>query len=116
MEGLRARGRHGDLLDIYEAGAQAAGGSRAAELLLAAASVASGALSDADTVWALTHCAAEAAPENPAALRALVEGLCARKESAELLAALERLIPLSEDALQALEARRRAGPAPQITE
>ncbi|RKG62325.1 flagellar hook-length control protein FliK [Corallococcus sp. AB011P] len=98
VEGLRALGRHGDLLGIYEAGAEAAGGSRAAELLLAAASVANESLSDADTAWALTRRAAEADPESPAALRALVDGLRARKESTELLAALERLIPLTDDA------------------
>jgi tetratricopeptide (TPR) repeat protein len=101
VAGLRALGRHGDLLDVYAAGAEAAGGPRAAELLLAAASVAAESLADADEAWALTQRAAEAAPEDLAALRALVAGLRQRGESARLLEALERLVPRVEDADEA---------------
>ncbi|HZI14658.1 MAG TPA: flagellar hook-length control protein FliK, partial [Myxococcus sp.] len=101
VEGLRALGRHGDLLEVYESGAQAAGGQRAAELLLAAASVASASLADEEGAWALTQRAAEAAPEDVAALRSLVAGLRQRGESARLLEALERLVPRVEDADEA---------------
>ncbi|MBZ4419259.1 flagellar hook-length control protein FliK [Myxococcus sp. RHSTA-1-4] len=101
VAGLRALGRHGDLLDVYASGAEAAGGQRAAELLLAAASVASESLADEDEAWALTQRAAEAAPDNLTALRALVDGLRKRGESARLLEALERLVPRVEDADEA---------------
>ncbi|QSQ23007.1 flagellar hook-length control protein FliK [Pyxidicoccus parkwayensis] len=101
VAGLHALGRHGELLDVYAAGAEAAGGKRAAELLLAAASVATESLADEDTAWALTQRAAEAAPEDLTALRALVEGLRKRGESARLLEALERLVPRVEDADEA---------------
>jgi tetratricopeptide (TPR) repeat protein len=101
VAGLRALGRHGDLLDVYSAGAEAAGGQRAAELLLAAASVATESLADEDAAWELTQRAAEAAPEDLTALRALVEGLRKRGESARLLEALERWVPRVEDADEA---------------
>lgn len=101
VAGLRALGRHGDLLDVYASGAEAAGGQRAAELLLAAASVATESLADEDTAWALTQRAAEAAPEDLTALRALVEGLRKRGESTRLLDALERWVPRVEDADEA---------------
>ena len=101
VAGLRALGRHGDLLEVYASGAEAAGGQRAAEMLLAAASVATESLADEDAAWALTQRAAEAAPENLAALRALVDGLRRRNESARLLEALERLVPRVEDADEA---------------
>ncbi|NMO15257.1 flagellar hook-length control protein FliK [Pyxidicoccus fallax] len=101
VEGLRALGRHGDLLDVYAAGAEAAGGKRAAELLLAAASVASESLADAEEAWALTQRAAEAAPDDLTALRALVDGLRERGEPTRLLEALERLVPRVEDADEA---------------
>ncbi|WP_164002222.1 flagellar hook-length control protein FliK [Pyxidicoccus caerfyrddinensis] len=101
VAGLRALGRHGDLLEVYASGAEAAGGKRAAELLLAAASVATESLADEDAAWSLTQRAAEAAPEDLTALRALVEGLRKRGESTRLLDALERLVPRVEDADEA---------------
>ncbi|MCY1019872.1 flagellar hook-length control protein FliK [Pyxidicoccus sp. MSG2] len=101
VAGLRALGRHGDLLEVYASGAEAAGGRRAAELLLAAASVAAESLADEDAAWALTQRAAEAAPEDLTALRALVEGLRKRGESTRLLDALEQLVPRVEDADEA---------------
>jgi tetratricopeptide (TPR) repeat protein len=101
VEGLRALARHGDLLEVYEAGANAAGGTRAAELLLAAASVAETQLADADRAWALKERAAESDPENREALRALVEGLRQKGDKARLLEALERLVPRTDDADEA---------------
>ncbi|MBU8895496.1 flagellar hook-length control protein FliK [Corallococcus sp. M34] len=101
VRGLRALGRHGDLLAVYEAGAEAAGGARAAELLLAAASVAAESMADPEAAWALTQRAAEADPSDVPALRALVEGLRARAQTALLVDALERLIPLTVDADEA---------------
>ena len=95
--GLRALRRPADLLAVYEAGAHAAGGSRAAELLLAAADVAASQLDDPQRAEALRERAAEADPTNVAALKARVEGLRKRGESAALLEALERLIPVTED-------------------
>ncbi|WP_257458389.1 tetratricopeptide repeat protein [Archangium lipolyticum] len=99
--GLRALGRPSDLLAVYEAGAQAAGGSRAAELLLAAADVAANQLDDPRRATALRERAAEADPSNVAALRARVVGLRQRGDTAALLEALERLIPETEDADEA---------------
>ncbi|TQF15354.1 flagellar hook-length control protein FliK [Myxococcus llanfairpwllgwyngyllgogerychwyrndrobwllllantysiliogogogochensis] len=101
VAGLRALGRHGDLLAVYESGAEAAGGVRAAELLLAAATVAAESLADVDAAWELTQRAAEAAPEDVTALRALVTGLREREETTRLLEALERLVPHLEDADEA---------------
>ncbi|MCP3105545.1 flagellar hook-length control protein FliK, partial [Myxococcus sp. K15C18031901] len=101
VAGLSALGRHGDLLAIYESGAEAAGGARAAELLLAAATVAAESLADASAAWEFTQRAAEAAPEDVAALRALVAGLRSRSEPARLVDALERLVPRVEDADEA---------------
>ncbi|WNG50593.1 flagellar hook-length control protein FliK [Archangium minus] len=101
VTGLRALGRPADLLAVYEAGAEAAGGSRAAELLLAAAEVAAEQLDDPRRAAALRERAAEADPTNVAAIRALVEGLRKRGEQAALLEALERLVPATEDADEA---------------
>jgi tetratricopeptide (TPR) repeat protein len=99
--GLRALRRPADLLAVYEAGAQAAGGSRAAELLLAAAEVAAGQLDDPRRAEALRERAAEADPSNVDALKARVEGLRKRGDQAALLEALERLVPATEDADEA---------------
>ncbi|MBZ4408850.1 flagellar hook-length control protein FliK [Myxococcus sp. XM-1-1-1] len=101
VAGLRAMGRHGDLLAVYESGAEAAGGARAAELLLAAATVAAESLADADAAWEFTQRAAEAAPEDVTALRALVTGLRERRDTGRLRQALERLVPRLEDADEA---------------
>ncbi|QRK09515.1 flagellar hook-length control protein FliK [Archangium violaceum] len=101
VTGLRALGRPADLLAVYEAGAEAAGGSRAAELLMAAAEVAAEQLDDPRRAAALRERAAEADPTNVAAIRALVEGLRERGEQAALLEALERLVPATEDADEA---------------
>lgn len=100
-EGLRALARHGDLLEVYETGANAAGGARAAELLLAAASVAQTELSDTARAWELKERAAEADPSNREALHALAEGLRQKGDKARLLDALERLVPKTEDADEA---------------
>ncbi|REG26782.1 lipopolysaccharide biosynthesis regulator YciM [Archangium gephyra] len=99
--GLRALRRPADLLAVYEAGAQAAGGSRAAELLLAAAEVAAEQLDDPQRAEALRERAAEADPANVAALKARVAGLRKRGDSAALLETLERLVPATEDADEA---------------
>ena len=99
--GLRALRRPADLLAVYEAGALAAGGSRAAELLLAAADVAAGQLDDPQRAEALVERAAEADPANVAALKARVVGLRKRGDSATLLETLERLVPATEDADEA---------------
>lgn len=96
--GLRALGRPADLLAVYEAGANAAGGARAAEWLLAAAEVAAAQLDDPRRAAALRERAAEADPTNLVALRARVVGLRERGEQAALLEALERLVPAVEDA------------------
>ncbi|WP_224364763.1 flagellar hook-length control protein FliK [Hyalangium versicolor] len=101
VEGLRALGRHSELLDVYEAGATAAGGSRAAELLLAAANVADEQLAEPDRAWALRQRAVEADPSNEAALRKLVEGLRQRGDSEKLLEVLQRLVERTEDADEA---------------
>ncbi|QSQ12977.1 flagellar hook-length control protein FliK [Myxococcus landrumensis] len=105
VAGLRAMGRHGDLLAVYESGAEAAGGTRAAELLLAAATVAAESLADLDAAWDLTQRAAEAAPEDVTALKALVAGLRERSDTARLREALEQLVPRLEDADEAALAR-----------
>jgi tetratricopeptide (TPR) repeat protein len=101
VEGLRALGRHAELLDVYEAGATAAGGSRAAELLLAAANVADAELAEPERAWTLLQRAAEADPSNEAVLRKLVEGLRQRGDSERLLEALQRLVERTEDADEA---------------
>lgn len=101
VEGLRALGRHSELLDVYEAGATAAGGSRAAELLLAAANVADTELSEPERAWTLRQRAAEADPANEAALRKLVEGLRQRGDNARLLEALQRLVEKTKDSDEA---------------
>jgi len=101
VRGLRALGRPADLLAVYEAGAQAAGGSRAAELLLAAADVAAELLDDAERAAALRERAAEADPSNVPALRARVAGLRARGEKAALLDALTHLVSVTDDADEA---------------
>jgi tetratricopeptide (TPR) repeat protein len=101
VEGLRALGRYAELLDVYEAGATAAGGARAAELLLAAANVAGAELADPDHAWALWQRAAEADPSNELALRKLVEGLRQRDDTARLLEALPRLVERTKDADEA---------------
>ncbi len=97
VEGLRALSRPADLLAVYEAGAQAAGGARAAELLLAAADVAAAQLDDPQRATALRERAADADPSNVVALRARVEGLRQTGDSARLLESLERLVSLTED-------------------
>ncbi|MFL5348692.1 MAG: flagellar hook-length control protein FliK [Hyalangium sp.] len=101
VEGLRGLGRHAELLEVYEAGATAAGGRRAAELLLAAANVADAELAEPERAWALRQRAAEADPSNEAALRKLVEGLRQRGDSGRLLEALLRLVERTEDADEA---------------
>ena len=101
-EGLRALGRYGELLEVYEAGAQAAGGRRAAELLLAAATVAERELADDVRASTLQERAAEADPENLAALQGRVQRLRARADAQGLLAALPRLISRLEEAPAAL--------------
>ena len=101
VTGLRALGRPADLLAVYEAGAQASGGSRAAELLLAAADIAAGQLDDPRRAMALRDRAAEADPTNVAALKARVDGLRKRGDQTALLEALERLVPATEDADEA---------------
>jgi tetratricopeptide (TPR) repeat protein len=101
VEGLRALSRHDDLMEVYQAGANAAGGTRAAELLLAAASVAEVDLSAPERAWALQQQAAEADPTNEPALRKLVEGLRQRGDTARLLEALPRLVARTEDADEA---------------
>jgi tetratricopeptide (TPR) repeat protein len=98
VTGLRSLGRPADLLAVYEAGAQASGGARGAELLLAAADVAAEQLDDPQRAMALRERAAEADPTNVAALRARVDGLRKRGEQAALLEALERLVSATEDA------------------
>ena len=70
-EGLKAAGRAGDLVELYERSAAATGGGRAAELLLAAAEVAEAELSDPDAAGTLRSRAAEAAPDDARALRVL---------------------------------------------
>ena len=99
--GLRALGRPADLLAVYEAGAQAAGGSRAAELLLEAADVAAEQLDDPRRAVALRERAAEADPNNVTALRARVAGLRQRGERGPLLESIERLVAMTEDADEA---------------
>ncbi|MBN1207744.1 MAG: flagellar hook-length control protein FliK [Myxococcaceae bacterium] len=101
VEGLRALGRHTELLEVYEAGATAAGGARAAELLLAAANVAEAELVDPSLAWTLRERAAEADPAHEAALRKLVEGLRQRGDSERLLEALQRLVAQTQDADEA---------------
>ncbi|MBF5042480.1 flagellar hook-length control protein FliK [Aggregicoccus sp. 17bor-14] len=101
-EGLRALGRYGELLEVYEAGAVAAGGRRAAELLLEAASVAAQELADDARAGALQERAAEADPAHLPALQARVQRLRARGDVPALLAALPQLAALQGDAAGAL--------------
>ena len=101
VEGLGGLGRHSEQLDVYEAGATAAGGRRAAELLLAAANVADAELAEPERAWTLRQRAAEADPTNEAALRKLVEGLRERGDTGRLLEALRRLVMRTEDADEA---------------
>ncbi|HYH97269.1 flagellar hook-length control protein FliK [Hyalangium sp.] len=101
VEGLGALGRHAELLEVYEAGATAAGGARAAELLLAAANVADAELAEPERAWVLRQRAAEADPSNEAALRKLVEGLRHRGDAGRLLEALQRWVERTKDADEA---------------
>ncbi|XXF77129.1 flagellar hook-length control protein FliK [Myxococcaceae bacterium GXIMD 01537] len=100
-EGLRSLARHGELLTVYEVGASAVGGPRAAELLLLAADVAEDSLADSARARELRERAAEADAHNPRALRALVGALRERGDTARLLESVERLVPLTEDADEA---------------
>ncbi len=119
VEGLRALGRHGELLDVYEAGAKAAGGPRAAELLLAAATVAEPSCPTPERAWDAARSARRRRTRRTsAALRKLVEGLRQRGDAARLLEALQRLVTRTEDAdeasllrleLASLAQRRRPG-------
>jgi tetratricopeptide (TPR) repeat protein len=97
VAGLRTLGRPEELLAVYEAGAEAAGGSRAAELLLAAAEVAAEQLADEARAEALRERAVEADPNHVAALRAHLVGLRKRGEASSLLEVLERLVAVTED-------------------
>ncbi|ADO74908.1 flagellar hook-length control protein FliK [Stigmatella aurantiaca] len=101
VQGLRALERHSELLEVYESGASAVGGTRAAEMLLAAASVAEAHLADEDWAWKLRQRAAQADPAHEAALRQLVGGLRQRGDTVRLLEALERLVNRTEDADEA---------------
>jgi tetratricopeptide (TPR) repeat protein len=101
VAGLHALGRTEELLSVYELGAQAAGGSRAADLLLAAANVAADQLDDVERASALRERAAEADPNSVAALRAKAQVLRRQKDAARLLETLERLVSLTEDADEA---------------
>ncbi|MDY7227401.1 flagellar hook-length control protein FliK [Hyalangium rubrum] len=101
VEGLRGLSRHAELMEVYEAGATAAGGTRAADLLLAAAALAEEELTDPKQAWVLRQRAAEADPAHEAALRSLVEGLRQRGEVESLLEALQRLVDRTADADEA---------------
>jgi tetratricopeptide (TPR) repeat protein len=96
-QALRALGRVGELVELLERSAEAAGGSRGAELLLEAATLTSHELSDDAKARALKMRAFRAEPDHPAALRAVVEEARLRGDSRALREALERLIPQAED-------------------
>ena len=97
LQGLQALGRYGDVLEVCERAASAAGGPRAAELLLRAARVAETELQDAAKALELKQRASQADPENLDVARALVDEL-RRRGAPELPAALERLVTLGKDA------------------
>ncbi|WP_225408621.1 flagellar hook-length control protein FliK [Stigmatella hybrida] len=101
VEGLRTLGWHSELLEVYESGASAVGGPRAAELLLAAASVAEAELGDDDWAWKLRQRAAQTDPSHEVALRQFVDGLRQRGDTVRLLEALERLVARTQDADEA---------------
>jgi hypothetical protein len=68
--GLKGLGRHGELLELYERGAEALGGTQAAQWLLEAAGLAADQLDDAARAQELKLRAGRMDPNNPIALRA----------------------------------------------
>ena len=100
LAGLRAVSRHDELLALLERGAQASGGSRAADLLMEAAQVATEVFHDEARALALVERAHQADPENLAALRALAESYRRRRETEPLVVVLRGLVagtPQSEE-------------------
>jgi tetratricopeptide (TPR) repeat protein len=96
-EGLRALGRLGEVVEVYERGAEAVGGGTAAQWLLQAAKLLESDLGDDARAFELRQRAGAADPENPIALRAVVEGLRRRGDPAALRAGLGRLAAALED-------------------
>ncbi len=95
--GLKALGRHVDLIELYRRGADAIGGGQAAALLLEAARVAEAALDDKSQAAALKEKAGRLDPHNPDALRALAEVQRHVGDAPQLLDTLTRLAGLVVD-------------------
>lgn len=95
-KGLRALGRPEELAALYERSAEALGGQRAAELLLAAAKLAGEALGDPRRARALVLRAGQHDPEHPEALRALVDEHRREGDDAALAQGLARLVARAE--------------------
>ncbi|MFZ5471849.1 MAG: flagellar hook-length control protein FliK [Myxococcota bacterium] len=93
---LKALGRHGELLDLYERSAQAMGGTAAAEALLAAASLAENELLDSAKAKELREAAARVDPDNVGALRALATAQ-RRDQDPSLLSTLKHLAESTQD-------------------
>lgn len=94
---LRALGRWSELVDLLERSAQAIGGGSAAQRFLEAAELAEKELGDDARARALKTRAVRSDPDNPAALRAVVEEARHRGDARALREALERLLPKAAD-------------------
>ncbi len=95
--GLKALGRSGEALELYERGAEAVGGAQAAEWLLEAARLVDAEQPDLDRAEALREKASVADPENLIALHALADAQRRRQDEAGLRASLHRLVERLED-------------------
>lgn len=91
--GLKALGRPSELAALYERSAEALGGTRAADLLLAAATLAGEALQDPSRAQALVFRAGGHDPEHPRALRAIAGLQREKGDDAALAQTLNRLLP-----------------------
>jgi tetratricopeptide (TPR) repeat protein len=105
-QALRALGRHGELLELYERSAGAIGGRRAAELLLQAARVVEAELRDEERAFELRRRAGELDPDHPEALRAVVEDQRRRGDREGLLASLGKQVQMGGGDPEALAGLR----------
>ena len=96
-EGLRALARPEDLVQLYARSAEASGGMQAARWLLSAATTAERSLEDAALALRLRERAAQAAPDDAEALRALYAERVRRGDREAQRELLPRLIPLEAD-------------------
>lgn len=104
-QGLKALGRMGDLVELYERSAEAVGGALASEWLMAASSVADAELKDSEKAFELLRRALAMNPDNPKALGALIGEQRRRNDRPGLRQSLARLIVGMKDPDEASLAR-----------